>query len=604
MASGFLSGVIWGGALSVVVVGSASLLSQLPGVSAPEAGTVEVPAGSQFDISRDDIAARLPTDDGAVSTGDGQTQTGASRAAAPIVDTIAGLSGAVMEPAAVPETAIPDAQMSAPRPNGAPVVEVTKETPVAPTSQNAGSILPSAPIVDTELSISTDPSQPIAPDLPAVEEAAPFGETRKIASLEENPVPVENADVENADAENADKETAADMDTRTTADPVLQDTQDTQERVEDPTIEAQIEAAAEPVDAPVEAPVEDPVAIVLAQSGSDLKRQTPLSPAPEVQSGDPVQPTNGLQSATAPKPMIVASAAKPTSKPFGNLASNVPTNRLPSLAGAARSTETQSETQSETRSTVAASATKSATETTTETTTDSGADGEALENLAPIERFSVAFDNAEKKPLMAIVLLDDGSSKIGLDALAAFPYPISFAIDASWDGAQDAMISYRAAGFEVLAMVDMIKGATAADAETAMAVYLDKIPESVAVMEGIKTGFQGNRQATDQVTEILLESGHGWVLFPKGLNTVQKLASKAGVPTATVFRDFDSKGQKASAIRRFLDHAAFKAGQQEAGVIMVGRLRADTISALLLWGLQDRASSVALAPVSAVLTHK
>jgi polysaccharide deacetylase 2 family uncharacterized protein YibQ len=68
-----------------------------------------------------------------------------------------------------------------------------------------------------------------------------------------------------------------------------------------------------------------------------------------------------------------------------------------------------------------------------------------------------------------------------------------------------------------------------------------------------------------------------------------------------VFRDFDGKGQGATVIRRFLDQAAFRASQEEDGVIMVGRLRPDTISALLLWGLQDRASSVALAPVSAVL---
>ena len=36
---------------------------------------------------------------------------------------------------------------------------------------------------------------------------------------------------------------------------------------------------------------------------------------------------------------------------------------------------------------------------------------------------------------------------------------------------------------------------------------------------------------------------------------------------------------------------------------MLGRVRPDTISALLLWGLQDRAERVALAPVSAVLTQ-
>jgi len=49
-----------------------------------------------------------------------------------------------------------------------------------------------------------------------------------------------------------------------------------------------------------------------------------------------------------------------------------------------------------------------------------------------------------------------------------------------------------------------------------------------------------------------------------------------------------------------LDQAAFKAGI-EGSVIMLGRMRPETISALLVWGLQDRASQVALAPISAVL---
>ena len=68
-----------------------------------------------------------------------------------------------------------------------------------------------------------------------------------------------------------------------------------------------------------------------------------------------------------------------------------------------------------------------------------------------------------------------------------------------------------------------------------------------------------------------------------------------------MFRDFDNKGQSAVVMRRFLDQAAFKARQQPGGVVMVGRLQAETISALLLWGLQDRATRVALAPISALL---
>ena len=54
-------------------------------------------------------------------------------------------------------------------------------------------------------------------------------------------------------------------------------------------------------------------------------------------------------------------------------------------------------------------------------------------------------------------------------------------------------------------------------------------------------------------------------------------------------------------IRRFVDQAAFRA-RQESGVILLGRVRPDTISALTLWGNANRAGQVALAPVSAVLT--
>ncbi|MBW4708006.1 divergent polysaccharide deacetylase family protein [Roseobacter sp. YSTF-M11] len=206
---------------------------------------------------------------------------------------------------------------------------------------------------------------------------------------------------------------------------------------------------------------------------------------------------------------------------------------------------------------------------------------------------------------MAIVLMDDGvdlsADTIGLPALRSFPYPVSFAVDTSLPDAKDRMAAYRAEGFEVLAMVDLPQGARARDAEISMSVALEAIPEAVGVLEGVGEGVQGTRDAARQVTEILAASGHGFVTQNKGLNTVQKLAAKAGVPSAVVFRDFDSSQQTPTVIRRFLDQAAFRA-DNEGGVIMLGRLREDTISALLLWALQDRAKRVALVPVSAALT--
>lgn len=149
-------------------------------------------------------------------------------------------------------------------------------------------------------------------------------------------------------------------------------------------------------------------------------------------------------------------------------------------------------------------------------------------------------------------------------------------------------------------MIDLPEGAEPSDAETTLGAILPQLSDVVGVLEGAGGGLQGSREVGDQVTAILAQTGHGLVTQDKGLNTMPKLARKEGVPATPIFRDFDSKGQNAVVIRRFLDQAAFKAGQ-EGAVIMLGRLRPDTISALLLWGLQDRAGQVALAPVSAVL---
>ncbi|PVA11777.1 hypothetical protein DC366_02170 [Pelagivirga sediminicola] len=273
-------------------------------------------------------------------------------------------------------------------------------------------------------------------------------------------------------------------------------------------------------------------------------------------------------------PDAAAEEESAPSSTIGNIADGVETGRLPSV-GSAPATDDAS-----------------------------GADDIADAPPPPaITAFAAPFDNPEGKPLMSIVLIDDGSSPIGLEALDAFPYPLSFAVNAAMPGAPEAMRRYRDAGFEVLAITDLPAGATARDTETTMQTVAAAVPEAVAVLEGTGEGLQISREASEQLAPILLESGQGLVLYSKGLETAPKLISRQGVPVGTIFRDFDANDQSATVIRRFLDQAAFKAGRDEGGVIMLGRLRPDTISALLLWGLQDRASRVALAPVSAVLTQ-
>ncbi|AUQ74254.1 divergent polysaccharide deacteylase family protein [Phaeobacter piscinae] len=231
-----------------------------------------------------------------------------------------------------------------------------------------------------------------------------------------------------------------------------------------------------------------------------------------------------------------------------------------------------------------------------------GSQTNAQADGVPFERNAEAFTPEADRALMSIVLIDDADA-IGAEALQDFPYPLSFALDPRDPEAAAKMARHRAAGFEVMLIADLPRDAAPQDAETALQVWLKTLPEAVAVLEGVTTGFQGNRPLADQMATALGAMGYGMVTQDAGLNTVQKLALREGVPAGVVFRDFDGAGQDPRAIRRFLDQAAFRAGQ-EGAVIMLGRVQPDTISALLIWGLQDRANRVSLAPISASLRAK
>ncbi|KEJ89504.1 divergent polysaccharide deacetylase family protein [Sulfitobacter donghicola] len=309
-----------------------------------------------------------------------------------------------------------------------------------------------------------------------------------------------------------------------------------------------------------------------AQEGEEILVVVPPAPAPDQQEDTEV--------ASAPKPRVVQTPGTQVAA-LGS-ASGRPTIGTPAstlINRSAQAEETQVLVQ---RSSSAATS----------------------QDETPLRNYAQPFENPEGKPLMSIVLMDNGvdleANEIGLPALSRFPYPVSFAVDVRLLDAAKRMERYRAEGFDVLAMVDLPQGAQPTDAEVSLNVALNGLPEIVGVLEGTGEGLQNSRAVADQVTGILKASGHGLVTQSKGLNSMPKLAVKEGVPAAPVFRDFDSAGQNARVIRRFLDQAAFKAGQ-EGGVIMLGRLRAETIEALLVWGLADRAGSVALAPVSAVL---
>ena len=217
-----------------------------------------------------------------------------------------------------------------------------------------------------------------------------------------------------------------------------------------------------------------------------------------------------------------------------------------------------------------------------------------------LTQYSAPVEDTGDKPLMSIVLIDDGSMSAASAALAGLPFDVTIALDPAMDGAGDALTGYRADGFEAAVLAKLPEGALPSDVEITFESVFRTLPETVAVLDIGDAGLQNDRNVTEQAMAILAEQGRGFVTVSEGLNTASRAAEQAGVRSATIFRDLDSDGQDARVIRRFVDQAAFRA-RQESGVILVGRVRPDTISALILWGTANQDDLVAIVPLSAIL---
>jgi polysaccharide deacetylase 2 family uncharacterized protein YibQ len=216
-----------------------------------------------------------------------------------------------------------------------------------------------------------------------------------------------------------------------------------------------------------------------------------------------------------------------------------------------------------------------------------------------LQAYSADSGDTGGKPLLSIVLIDDGSMSAAAAALAGLPFSVTIAIDPALPNAADLMTSYRADGFEVAVMAKLPEGAVPSNVEVTFESVFASLPETIAVLDIGAGGLQSDRAVTEQAMDILAAQGRGFITASQGLNMAGRAAEQAGVPSVVVFRDLDVDNQDACVVRRFVDQAAFRA-RQESGVVLVGRVRPDTISALILWGTANQDDQVAVVPVSAV----
>ena len=455
----------------------------------------------------------------------------------------------VVEPVAEPEVAAEAASMPDPEPipDPAPMPQDTPE-PVAE--------VPPAPSTTV---IVADEDLPRTLPVPDEGESAPVAAPATPPAPTTPPAPVAQAPA---------SETAPDR-TAATATPMVEPMEDALphpaptdgEGAERPAPSDDVLAAVVP------GPATPPVPAETAPEVSDAPAAVPADPIIGPQAETP--PQGDEQTDAPPAPIKSAPVTQ-----IGDLAPNVTTNRLPTIGGG------EGEQGGEAAHLAAA---------------------EIVPSSLAIERNAAEFENPEGRPLMAVALLDVPTARNALGDLKNLPFAVSFVVDAGAADAAEAITFYRAAGAEVIVAVPLPEGATPADVEVTLQAQAPHLSTAVAVM--MAADFQAAGPSARQVAVVLAEQGLGLVSVPQGLNTGHKSAVKAGVPAGLVFRDLDNDGQSAAVIRRFMDNAAFKA-RQEKGVIMLGHARLETVQALIEWTLGNRAKSVALAPLSAVLLDR
>lgn len=338
--------------------------------------------------------------------------------------------------------------------------------------------------------------------------------------------------------------------------------------------------AARAAAAPAEAPAPRPEAGAVA-----------ALPAPPVaQDAAPVPPAGSAppeRAASAPPPASAAAEAAPVADRI-TPPPPAPARPTPGFAGLRPGTQTGRLPQIGTGAPASA-----------------GAAGEAVAPAAlpAWRRNARPFDNPASKPPFAIILFDDGAAGVDRAALGAGPLPITLAIDMAAPGAAERAAAWRAAGQEVLIVgAALPPGAAPADVERMVEALAGAAPGAVGLIDPPLGGVQDDRAAAAMLLAALAPRGLGLVTWDRGLNSADRIARRAVLPAAVVFRDLEAAGADPQSIRRMLDRAAFRAAQ-EGGVAVAGRLRPATVATILSWAMEPRAATVAFAPVSALFAR-
>lgn len=235
---------------------------------------------------------------------------------------------------------------------------------------------------------------------------------------------------------------------------------------------------------------------------------------------------------------------------------------------------------------------------------DAGTPDAGTADAAPetaVTRFRANFDNAEKKPVIAIVLIDDGTAAAAdPESIGQIGAPVTVALNPEVTGVSVLAETHRLAGDEVAILAPKLPaGATPSDLEVSYQAYVQTLPESVALVALPDSAVQSDSMVAKHMAALLGSEGRGLVTSERGLNPARQAAERAGVPYAGITRTLEEGGQDAAAIGRLLDRAAFDASRG-GSVVVMGRATPEAVAAIRTWNEAGGHEAI-VGPLSAVL---
>ncbi|MEZ5869191.1 MAG: divergent polysaccharide deacetylase family protein [Defluviimonas denitrificans] len=218
-----------------------------------------------------------------------------------------------------------------------------------------------------------------------------------------------------------------------------------------------------------------------------------------------------------------------------------------------------------------------------------------------VSRYRAAFDNAGGKPVIAVILIEDGSAASAEpDAIAAIGAPVTVALNPERADAATLAQTFRLSGDEIAIYEPaMPPGATASDREVSYQSFVQSLPETVALVAAPGSALQGDRRVAEHMSALLATEGRGLVTEARGLNPGRQAAGRANAPYAGIARSLDEAGGDDQAIQRFLDRAAFDAARS-GSIVLIGHATPEVVSALKGW-IEAGKKEAVIGPVSAVL---